>query len=50
MIKLQYYIRNEKAKANGESPIYLEIAVGRKSVTVSTNKSISKERWDKTQR
>lgn len=48
MIKLQYYIRNEKVKANGESPIYLKIAVGRKSVTVSTNKSISKERWDKT--
>ena len=48
MIKLHYYIRNEKAKANGESPIYLKIVVGRKSITVSTNKSISKERWDKT--
>jgi integrase len=48
MIKLQYYIRNEKVKANGESPIYLKIVVGKKSLTVSTNKSISKERWDKT--
>lgn len=51
MLKFQFFIRAEKAKVNGECPIFVKIYLDRKkSFSLSVGKSISKERWEKTQR
>lgn len=50
MLKIQFIIRTSKAKANGESPIFAKIILGNKFISLSTGKSISKERWDVTDR
>ena len=44
MLKVIYYIKAE-TYSNGEHPIYAKISAGKQSITLSTGKSISKERW-----
>lgn len=46
MLKIIYFIKTEKSNTNGECPIYAKITYQGKSITMSTGKSISKERWD----
>ena len=50
MLKIQFIIRASKTKSNGESPIFAKVILGNKSMTLSTGKSISKERWEATDR
>jgi len=45
MLKVIFYIKTEKANANGLSPIFAKISFKQKSITMSTGKLISKERW-----
>lgn len=45
MLKVIFYIKTEKANENGQSPIIAKISFKQKSITMSTGKSISKERW-----
>jgi hypothetical protein len=45
MLKVIFYIKTEKANANGLSPIFAKISFKQKSITISTGKLISKERW-----
>jgi len=49
MVKVQFYIKADKSR-NNLCPIYGKIIVGVTSVTFSTYKSISRERWEKTNR
>lgn len=48
MLKTFIYIKKDKAKANGDCPIYLKVVYNQKSVTLSTGKYISEERWKQT--
>lgn len=48
MINIIYYIKTDKVKTNGESPIYAKITLENKSISFSTSKSISFERWNQT--
>ena len=50
MLKIIFYIKSEKIKLNGESPIYCKIKLNNESVSLSTGKSISSERWNSTNR
>ncbi|WP_026713771.1 site-specific integrase [Flavobacterium daejeonense] len=45
MLKVIFYIKTEKANAHGLSPIIAKISFKQQSITMSTGKSISKERW-----
>lgn len=45
MLKVIFYIKTEKANAYGLSPIIAKISFKQQSITMSTGKSISKERW-----
>ncbi|QEE50654.1 hypothetical protein FUA48_14025 [Flavobacterium alkalisoli] len=47
MLKVIFYIKAEKY-LNGENPIFSKISYNNKSITLSTGKSISKERWQST--
>jgi site-specific recombinase XerD len=44
MLKAICYLKTEKSP-NGDSPIFIKISHNQKSITISTGKSISKERW-----
>ena len=46
MLKIIYFIKSEKSKSNGECPIYAKISYQGKSITMSTGKYITKERWN----
>jgi len=48
MIKLNFYLKSSKQNKDLSYPIYLKIGYKGKSVTLSTGKSIKKERWDAT--
>ncbi len=48
MIKLNFYLKSDKLKANLGYPIFLKITCTRKSTTLSTGKWITKERWNST--
>ena len=48
MVKTIIYIKKDKVKSNGSSPIYVKVIYNRKSFTLSTGKSISEERWRET--
>lgn len=48
MIKIIFYIKTDKVKLIGESPIFAKISLEDKSITVSSGKSISLERWTQT--
>lgn len=50
MLKIQFIIRASKTKSNGESPIFAKVILGNKWITLSTGKSILKERWEATDR
>ena len=50
MIKINYCIKTDKVKLNGESPIVAKIILGNKSMKISTGKSISLIRWNETNR
>lgn len=45
MLKIIYFIKSEKSNENDECPIYAKISYQGKSITMSTGKFISKERW-----
>lgn len=45
MLKIFFYLKAEKIKSNGEAPIYAKVTLGIQSVTISTGKYISTERW-----
>lgn len=44
MLKAICYLKTEKTP-NGDSPIFIKISHNQKSITISTGKSISRERW-----
>jgi integrase len=48
MIKIHFYLKMDKIKSSGLCPIYAKIVLHNKSITLSTGKSILKERWEKT--
>ncbi|PWA10466.1 site-specific integrase [Flavobacterium laiguense] len=48
MLKVIFYIKADKAKPNGEIPIYAKISFQGKETTMSTGKSIAEERWSST--
>ncbi len=42
------YIKKDKVKSNGSCPIYIKVTFNRKSITISTGKSITVDRWNQT--
>jgi integrase len=48
MVKTMIYIKKDKVKSNGSCPIYIKVIFNRKSITISTGKSITEERWKET--
>lgn len=42
------YIKKDKAKHNGDCPLYIKVIYNRKSITIATGKYISEERWKQT--
>jgi site-specific recombinase XerD len=45
MLKTNFYIKADKAKANGECPIYAKVNFNKKTITLSTGRSITPKRW-----
>ncbi len=45
MLKIIYFIKSEKSNAKDECPIYAKISYQGKSITMSTGKYITKDRW-----
>lgn len=45
MLKVIFYLKYAKVGKNGESPIFARISYKNKTISMSTGKSISKERW-----
>ena len=50
MIKVIFFIRTSKVKLTGESPLYAKIILDNESISISTGKSISSERWKATKK
>lgn len=48
MVKTFIYIKKDKARSNGDCPIYIKVVFNQKSTTISTGKYISEERWKQT--
>lgn len=48
MIKVIFYLKASKTAKSGESPIFARITVPGQSITISTGRTISKERWRQT--
>ncbi|MFV5703006.1 phage integrase SAM-like domain-containing protein [Flavobacterium sp. XS2P12] len=48
MLKVIFYLKSGKFNKNGESPIFARISYNKQSITMSTGKSIFKERWQLT--
>lgn len=46
MLQFIYFIKAEKAKKNGESPIYAKIKYQNQTITMSSRQYISAERWE----
>lgn len=46
MLKIIYFIKSEKSNAKDECPIYAKISYQGKSITMSTGKYITKDRWN----
>lgn len=42
------YIKKDKVKSNGSCPIYIKVIYNRKSITISTGKFITEDRWKQT--
>ncbi|PKG44023.1 site-specific integrase [Psychroflexus sp. MES1-P1E] len=45
MLQIIYFIKSDKAKKNGECPIYAKIQFQRQTITMSTKQSITPSRW-----
>lgn len=45
MLKVIFYLKYAKVGKNGESPIFARISCRNKTISMSTGKSITKERW-----
>lgn len=45
MLKVIFYLKSAKVGKNGESPIFARISYKNKTISISTAKTISKERW-----
>jgi hypothetical protein len=50
MVKVYFLLKHGKTKANGEDPIFCRVSLGNESFSLSTSKSISRERWEATMR
>lgn len=48
MVKTMIYIKKDKAKLNGDCPLYIKVIFNRQSITLATGKYISEERWKQT--
>ncbi|MCW2120641.1 site-specific integrase [Flavobacterium sp. 7A] len=48
MLKVNFYLKADKANKSGLSPIYAKVILNNKSTTISTGKMISRERWQST--
>jgi hypothetical protein len=48
MVRTMIYIKKDKVKSNDECPIYIKILFKNESITISTAKYISEERWIQT--
>ncbi|TRW94658.1 Arm DNA-binding domain-containing protein [Flavobacterium gawalongense] len=46
MLNIYFYLKSGKFNWKGESPIFVRISYNQKSTTMTTGKSISKERWE----
>lgn len=46
MLKVYFYLKSGKFNWKGESPIFVRISYNQESTTMTTGKSISKERWE----
>jgi CRISPR/Cas system CMR-associated protein Cmr5 small subunit len=45
MLKVIFYLKAEKVDKNGVSPVFARISCKKRTIAISTGKSISKERW-----
>ncbi|WP_394707745.1 hypothetical protein [uncultured Flavobacterium sp.] len=45
MLKVIFYQKSDKVDKNGESSIFARLSYKTKKISISTGKSISKERW-----
>lgn len=45
MLKVIFYQKSDKVDKNGESPIFARLSFKNQKISISTGKSISKERW-----
>lgn len=50
MIKIVFFIRTSKVKLSGESPLYAKVILENQSISISTGKNISSDRWKATKR
>jgi site-specific recombinase XerD len=48
MLKVNFYIKTDKAKTSGECPIYVQVKLFHQRATIATGKFIENERWKKT--
>lgn len=48
MLKVIFYQKSDKVDKNGESPIFARLSFKNQQISISTRKSISKERWHST--
>jgi site-specific recombinase XerD len=48
MLKIIFYLKADKVKANGDVPIYAKVSIDNQSITLSTGKGIPIERWELT--
>ncbi|WP_033960439.1 site-specific integrase [Psychroserpens jangbogonensis] len=46
MLQITYFIKSEKAKKNGQCPIYAKVKYQNQSLTMSTRQSITEQRWN----
>ncbi|MFV8344221.1 phage integrase SAM-like domain-containing protein [Flavobacterium sp. XS2P39] len=46
MLNIYFYLKSGKFNWKGESPIFVRICYNQKSTTMTTGKSIAKERWE----
>ena len=48
MLKVIFYLKVEKVDINGESPVFARLTYKKRTIAISTGKSITKERWGAT--
>ena len=48
MLKVNFYLKTDKANKNGLSPIFAKVSLNNESTTISMGKVIARERWQTT--